>query len=186
MKLCFPTLVISGTSTEPEVRWWYSCTAGEVVWQESTVVIYLIKMDTHADFMLECIWPILVGIITTCRNLLKYFRAIDKATQFNSKHFSIHKTRSWCLTCYHCTLVSHSGWGVSFHVMVCWWAQFSMISICLCASIPGFLLTTGNPLVQWCVGGPQNDFHLPLCKQSWTSIEECHSIASTDIIDVAN
>ena len=96
----FQALLNSGSSSEPEVRWWYFCTAGEVEWMESIAAIYLVKMKTHTDFMLECIQPLLVGIlIIACSNLLKYFRAKKQHCYISS---FIHKPEVgvW----YHCII----------------------------------------------------------------------------------
>ena len=41
MEVGFPARVVSGTSTEPDVRVWYFCTGGEVEQMESTAVRYL-------------------------------------------------------------------------------------------------------------------------------------------------
>ena len=39
----FAVQEISGIYTEPEVIWWYICTAEEVEWRESTTVRYLMQ-----------------------------------------------------------------------------------------------------------------------------------------------
>ena len=43
MELEFLVQVTTWISTEPEVRWWYFCTAEEVEWKGSTAVRYLIQ-----------------------------------------------------------------------------------------------------------------------------------------------
>ena len=53
MELEFPALVISGISTETEVRWWYVCTAEEVERKGSTAVRYLILLVLPRPYTLE-------------------------------------------------------------------------------------------------------------------------------------
>ena len=43
MELEFLVQLTSGTSSEPEVRWWYICTAEEVEWKGSIAVRYLMQ-----------------------------------------------------------------------------------------------------------------------------------------------
>ena len=43
MEVEFLAVLSSGTSTEPEIIWWYFCTGGEVEWMEFTAVRYLIQ-----------------------------------------------------------------------------------------------------------------------------------------------
>ena len=54
MDLEFPALVTSGISTEPEVIWWYFCTAEEVERKGSTAVRYLILLVLPRPYTLEC------------------------------------------------------------------------------------------------------------------------------------
>ena len=61
MELEFPVQVTTGISTEPEVRWWYVCTAEEVEWKESTAVRYLILLALSRPYTLECTQQALVS-----------------------------------------------------------------------------------------------------------------------------
>ena len=63
MELKFLVQMWGGISTEPEVRWWYVCTAEEVEWKESTAVRYL---TLTRPYTLECTQQALVS-----GNLLK-------------------------------------------------------------------------------------------------------------------
>ena len=55
MELELLVVVNSGTSTEPDVRWWYFCSAGEEEQLESIAVMYM------KTYMLECTQPVLVS-----------------------------------------------------------------------------------------------------------------------------
>ena len=61
MKLEFPVGVASRVSTEPEVGWWYLCTAEEVEWKGSTAVRYLILLVLSRPYTLECTQQALVS-----------------------------------------------------------------------------------------------------------------------------
>ena len=61
MELDFLVRGTSGTSTEPEVRWWYSCIVEEVEWRGSTTVRYLIQCMSPRTYTLECTQQTLVS-----------------------------------------------------------------------------------------------------------------------------
>ena len=61
MELEFPVQVNSGISTEPEVIWWYVCTAEEVERKGSTAVRYLILLVLSRPYTLECTQQALVS-----------------------------------------------------------------------------------------------------------------------------
>ena len=81
MELELLVVVNSGTSTEPDVRWWYFCSAGEEEQLESTTVMYM------KTYMLECTQPILVSFLSMCTlnsnivYLLVILKEDSKATQ---------------------------------------------------------------------------------------------------------
>ena len=54
MELEFPAVVSNGTSTEPEVIWWYFCIGGEVERKEFITVGYLMKRVIFRAHTLEC------------------------------------------------------------------------------------------------------------------------------------
>ena len=56
-------VIHSGTSTEPEVRWWYVCTAEEVEWKGSTTVRYLTQCMLPSPYTLECTQQALVSVL---------------------------------------------------------------------------------------------------------------------------
>ena len=58
--------VRSGSSTEPEVRWWYAWTAEEVEWKESTAVRYLMQRMLPRPYTLECTQQALVSGYVLC------------------------------------------------------------------------------------------------------------------------
>ena len=67
MELVFPVgllmlhQVSSGTSSEPEVRWWYVWTVEEVEWKGSTTVRYLMQWMSPRPYTLECTQQALVS-----------------------------------------------------------------------------------------------------------------------------
>ena len=76
MELEFLVVVSSGTSTEPEVRWWYFCSAGEEEQLESTTVMYM------KTYMLECTQPILVSKFSL--TILTQIKRMIQSSVFNS------------------------------------------------------------------------------------------------------
>ena len=81
MELEFKAVVANGTSTEPEVIWWYFCTGGEVERMEFTAVLYLIKMVMIRAHTLECTQKVQVS--GTCIQVLIWQR--DKFSVSNRK-----------------------------------------------------------------------------------------------------
>ena len=61
MEVGFSVMVGSGISSEPEVRWWYVCTAEEVEWKGSTAVRYLMQSMLPRPYTLECTQQALVS-----------------------------------------------------------------------------------------------------------------------------
>ena len=53
-ELEFLAVVTTGTFTEPEVTWWYTCTAKEVEWREPTAVRYLMQRMLPRPYTLAC------------------------------------------------------------------------------------------------------------------------------------
>ena len=61
MELEYPAVVASGIFTEPEVKWWFKCTAEEVEWMVSSAVRYLMQRMLTRSYTLECIQQAVVS-----------------------------------------------------------------------------------------------------------------------------
>ena len=77
MELEFPATLLmkhqtySGISTAPEVKWWYTCTGGEVERMGSTAVRYLMQWVLIRRYTLECTQE--VSVTVTCTLLIVLF-----------------------------------------------------------------------------------------------------------------
>ena len=65
MKLEFLVVINSGSSIEPEVRWWYVCAAEEVEWRGSTAVRYVIQGMLTRPYTLQCTQRAVVSLLCT-------------------------------------------------------------------------------------------------------------------------
>ena len=74
MELEYPVRLLhqvsSWTSTEPDVGWWYVCTAEEVEWKGSTAVRYLIQWMLPRTYTLECTQQALVSVCVHSRSVV--------------------------------------------------------------------------------------------------------------------
>ena len=76
MEVGFLVREISGTSSEPEVRWWYFCIVEEVERKGSTAVRYLMQRLLPKLSTLECTQQALVGV---CSEWSFLFCVVDVA-----------------------------------------------------------------------------------------------------------
>ena len=84
MELEFPAVVASGIFTEPEVKWWFKCTAEEMGRMGSTTVRYLMQRMLTRPYTLECIQQALVSGTYTLLSIIVYTQGVYQLPDYGS------------------------------------------------------------------------------------------------------